>query len=197
MHWLSVIGLDSFKEHLGAAAGYSDEEGKVFHGYSGEYSYANIGSAEFVFHREAKGGRKKYIGFSSHVIGENIWEADVSHEAPVVLEDNDRLCICQRFKGAVKGGARKPATLPIRLIHGDVPPCVSPNAVIKMQVAAFPFEVHYFPLTARWSKKNRTWAYGNDNPCLREYNGKHEGRSVLKRHRSHGKADREAGDLRL
>lgn len=175
MHWLSVIGLDSFKEHLGAAAGYADEEGKVFPGYSGEYSYANIGSAEFVFHREAKGGKKKYIGFSSHVIGENIWEADVSHESPVVLEDDDRLCICPRFKGAVKGGARKPATLPIRLIHGDVLPCVSPNAVIKMQVAAFPFEVHYFPLTARWSKKighglmaTIIHAYGNIMGSMKE-----------------------------
>ena len=141
MNFMNIIGLDTLCADEGIFERLMEqvcERGKLFRGYLGNYIYCNIGQAEHIAHLLPEGEVNHFVGYSTHVMGNYFWNLQVAQEG-VLEEDTDPLSKCVYFH---KGSEEK--YIPVRLVHADVLPCLTPGESIAMQVTAFPVNIRYY-----------------------------------------------------
>lgn len=146
MNMIECLGLDFLtedEETFGNFVGAVCTEGKIISGYYGTpYLNREYGWAQFVARTEIneKEKRLEFTGLDTHLSGVTVWDMLLS-EINLQPKDADPLSRRVVVKRASDGGGMAV----VNLVNADVLPSFLENDRVKMQMVAFPEEIHYYP----------------------------------------------------
>ena len=145
MNMIECLGLDFLtedEETFGNFVGAVCAEGKGILGYYG-YPYLNreYGWAQFIARTELNEEEKhlEFTGLDVHLSGVTVWDALLS-DINFQPKDADALSRRVIVKRASDGGGMAV----VNLVNADVLPSFLENDRIKMQMVAFPEEIHFY-----------------------------------------------------
>jgi hypothetical protein len=145
MNMIECLGLDFLtedEETFGNFVGAVCAEGKGILGYYG-YPYLNreYGWAQFIARTELNEEEKhlEFTGLDVHLSGVTVWDALLS-DINFQPKDADSLSRRVIVKRASDGGGMAV----VNLVNADVLPSFLENDRIKMQMVAFPEEIHFY-----------------------------------------------------
>ncbi len=146
MNMIECLGLDFLtedEETFGGFVGAVCSEGKGIVGYYG-YPYLNreFGCAQFVARTELNEEEKRleFTGLDTHLSGVAVWDTLLSG-MNLQPKDADPLTRRVVVKRASDGGGMAV----VNIVNADVLPSFLENDRVKMQMVAFPEEIHYYP----------------------------------------------------
>ena len=146
MNMIECLGLDlltedeeTFSNFLSAVC----SEGKAISGYYGiPYLNREYGWAQFI--ARTKLNEKEQLlelsGLDTHISGVTIWDSLLT-EINLQSQNEDLLSRRVVVKRASDGGGMAV----VNLVNADVLPSFLENDKLKMQIVAFPEEIHYYP----------------------------------------------------
>ena len=146
MNMIECLGLDFLtedEETFGNFLGAVCAEGKAILGYYGiPYLNREYGWAQFIARTELneEEQRLEFRGLDTHISGVTVWDALLS-EINLQPKDADPLSRRVVVKRASDGGGMAV----VNLVNADVLPSFMENDRVKMQMVAFPEEIHYYP----------------------------------------------------
>jgi len=161
MNMIECLGLEAFTKDEDTFFNFIGdvcEGGEAIVGYYG-YPYINreYGKAQFIARTELNEEKTQleFSGLDTHISGLCVWEVMLS-EMNLQPKDADPLARRVMVKRASDGGGMAV----VNLVNADVLPSFLENDRVKMQMVAFPEDIHYYPDEDAYAKDQPEAANG-------------------------------------
>ena len=115
------------------------QKGKPIHSYYGDsYLHLKWGDAEFYSNIDDKEGTLQFEGMNTHMSGNEIWELESTgiDITPNNFSKHEKIIMFRK--------TNKKGFIPIDIVTSDLIPCLLEGEKVRLQIAGFPIDIHYY-----------------------------------------------------